>query len=670
MFLRLFRNAVSESENGLADRGPAPPEGPEKISADGGAHAGNDSGGVTINAPPDDTLEGLAEDPSKPIVTDGAGKRGDVTTAAGQNDEPVTDSPPAEDLTSGSTTGEPVIVDSTPHEQVDADSSRSGREAADVEASDEASGEASGEVAGHAAVAESLPVESPVVESVSPDPLPRPVGRLMAGRRRGVKGRRLARPEDEPSRRTHTPQQRLLLLDTWQRSGLPAKDFAALVGVSKHTLYKWKQQFERLGPAGLMDQRRGGPRGSRLPELTKRTILMMKAGHPEWGCQRISDMLLRGPALAASASAVARVLHEAGYERIDQPTRPHPDKVRRFERARPNQLWQTDLFTFVLKRQNRRVYLVAFMDDHSRFITGYGLHASQSSALVLEVLRAGIASYGTPEEILTDNGSQYVTWRGKSAFSKELEKRGVRQIVAKPRRPQTLGKIERFWGTLWRECIETAVFLDLGDARQRIGLFIDHYNFQRPHRGVDGLVPADRFFGAAPEVLKTLRQRVAANSHELARHGVPQQPFYLTGQLDGQPFSVHRKGDRIVLRRAEGSAQEVELVRPPEGSLCETWRAGGEDESRDPSSPEPELPRPVCPDGSPSTMGWPIDADPPLPGTSALDESLAQSAEATDDTGPQMPRPQTPRDVREQPSHRKLRQAEEGDRQQGEGGDA
>src|ERR1700730_2720492 len=110
-------------------------------------------------------------------------------------------------------------------------------------------------------------------------------------------------------------------------------------------------------------------------------------------------------------------------------TRPHPDKIRFFERAKPNQLWQTDLFTFVLKRQNRRVYLVAFMDDHSRFIVGYGLHASQSSALVLEVLRAGITSYGTPQGILTDNGSQYVTSRGESAFTEELEKRGIRQVV-------------------------------------------------------------------------------------------------------------------------------------------------------------------------------------------------------------------------------------------------
>ncbi len=257
--------------------------------------------------------------------------------------------------------------------------------------------------------------------------------------RRPRRARRLARPGESVCL---TGEQRLLLLDTWRRSGLPAGDFAPLVGISKHTLYAWKHRFETEGPAGLEEKPRGGPTGSRLPEVTKRTILMLKQDNPDWGCERISSLLLRGPALPASPQAVARVLHEAGYELEEAPTHRHPDKVRHFERARPNQLWQTDLFTFVLKRQNRQVYLVAFMDDHSRFLVSYGLHASQSSALVLEVLRAGLASYGAPEEILTDNGSQYITWRGKSAFSRELEKRGIRQVVASPRHPQTLGKME------------------------------------------------------------------------------------------------------------------------------------------------------------------------------------------------------------------------------------
>jgi transposase InsO family protein len=418
------------------------------------------------------------------------------------------------------------------------------------------------------------------------------------------RGRRLVAPAATPAAPL-TPQQRLLLLDTWQRSGLPAGDFAALVGLSKHTLYDWKRKFDAQGPAGLLDAPRGGPAGSKLPDLTKRTILLLKQAHPDFGCQKISDLLVRGPALPASPAAVARVLHEAGYQLEDVPTRPHPDHVRSFERARPNQLWQTDLFTFVLKRHNRRVYLVAFLDDHSRFVVSYGLHASQSTALVLEVLRAGLTNYGVPEEILTDNGSQYVTWRGKSAFSKELDKRGIRQLVAAPRRPQTLGKIERFWGTLWRECVAAAVFLDLGDAQRRIGLFIDHYNFQRPHQGIGGLVPADRFFGAAPEVRRTLQERVAAHALELARHGLPRAPFYLTGQVAGQPFSVHAEGERVILTGAEGR-REVDLVPPaPVAAEAAAW------------------PEPVCPAGVVSSVVAEVmDTEPPAPGTSPLDAAL------------------------------------------------
>lgn len=430
-------------------------------------------------------------------------------------------------------------------------------------------------------------------------------------------GRRLVRPDEV--RPAFSPHERLLILDTWQRSGLPAGDFAPLVGLSKHTLYLWKKRFVQQGPAGLAERPRGLSSGSKLSEVTKRTIVMLKELHLDWGCQRISDELLRGPALAASAAAVARVLHEAGYQLEERVTRPHPEKVQRFERARPNQLWQTDLFTFVLKRQNRRLYLVGFMDDHSRFLVGYGLHASASGALVLEVLRSAIASYGVPEEILTDNGPQYVTWRGTSQFSKELQQQGIRQVVSRPKHPQTLGKIERFWGTLWRDCLQRAVFLDLEDARRRIGLFIDHYNFQRPHQGLDGLTPADRFFQAAPTVLTTLRARVAANALELARQGTPRPPFYMTGQVAGQPFSVHAEGERVYLTRPGQPRQEVELVAPPAPAVDEATAA-------DP------LPAPLCPHGAPVSEPEPTAVAPGVSWYESTPWSSGDNAPAEDRT--------------------------------------
>lgn len=427
----------------------------------------------------------------------------------------------------------------------------------------------------------------------------------------GKPGRKLTKERSRPTRLT--AEQKVLILDAWKRSGLPAGDFAPLVGVSKHTLYSWKQLFEAQGPAGLMPKPRGRAAGSQLPELTKRAILMLKEANPELGCQKISDMLARGPALGASESTVARVLKEAGYALEEVSTRPHPDQPRRFERAKPNQLWQTDLFTFVLKRQNRRVYLVGFMDDHSRFLVSFGLHASQSTALVLEALRSGLTNYGVPAEILTDNGTQYVTWRGTSAFTKELRARGIAHVVAKPRRPQTLGKIERFWGTLWRECVEAAVFRDLEDARQRISHFVDHYNFHRPHQGLDGLVPADRYFESAPQVLEAQRNRIAENALELARHGTPKQPLYLTGQVAGRGFTVHSEGERVILTREGEARQEVEL-------------SGGEDgEPRVRRDASGEL---VAVFGlrelDADIARWSAERELDPPGTSPLDEALAE----------------------------------------------
>jgi transposase InsO family protein len=408
------------------------------------------------------------------------------------------------------------------------------------------------------------------------------------------------------------PSKRVLILDTFLRSGLSSKEFAPLVGVKPATLSRWKRAFETYGPEGLMDRPRGGPRGSRMNEVTKRTILMLKRQNPEFGCQRISDMLVRGPGLQASASAVGRVLKEAGYAFEEVTTAPHRDKKRRFERARVNQLWQSDLFTFTLKRQNRRVHLVVFMDDHSRFLVSWGLQGSASARFVIDVLESGIASYGAPEEVLTDSGPQYHAWRGKSQFHKMVVKRGIKHLVSRPRHPQTLGKVERFWGTLWRDFLERATFLDLGDARRRIGHFIDHYNFQRPHQGIEGLVPADRFFHAAPQVRQTLAARVEKNALEIARGGMPRAPFYMTGRVGGAPFSIHEEGGRMILQREGEERREVDL---------DAFRQSEGIEIASQGAPAEPVPDPVCADPT-AGKDFPLDAevDEPAPGTSALDQ--------------------------------------------------
>ena len=129
-------------------------------------------------------------------------------------------------------------------------------------------------------------------------------------------------------------------------------------------------------------------------------------------------------------------------------------------------------------------------------------------------------------------------------------------------------------------------------------------------------MPADRYFGAGSEVLGTLKKRVAANALELARHGLPKKPFYLTGQVGGKSFSVHAEGERVILKRQGEARQEVDLVNP-------------EDKPSGSSAGEQTMPEPLCPNGSPVAE----PTEPPMPsfdgpGNSPLDQILPQLHEA------------------------------------------
>jgi transposase InsO family protein len=368
-----------------------------------------------------------------------------------------------------------------------------------------------------------------------------------------------SRPRTRKRRAGRTAEERLTILETWVRSKLSAAQFTSIVEVSPHQLYSWKRLFDEDGPAGLEPRKAGRPKGSRLPEPTRRAILFMKETHPDWGIDRIHDMLRRTEGFQASATAISNLLKEEGYEAVEVPLRRHPDRVHRFERARPNQMWQSDLFNFTLPPTSRRIHVVAFLDDRSRFIVGHGVSGASSSGFVIDVFRTAVANFGAPEEMLTDRGPQYHSWRGKSAFTKVLGSMGVKHILARPRHPQTVGKTERWWKTLWGECLKSRRPRDVEEARERIGHFVDHYNFRRTHQGIDGLVPADVFFSAAPEVRRSMETRVAANALELAQHGEPRKAFYLTGRVGDESVSLHAEGEKVVMTKDDGTREEVDL---------------------------------------------------------------------------------------------------------------
>jgi transposase InsO family protein len=333
---------------------------------------------------------------------------------------------------------------------------------------------------------------------------------------------------------------RLKVVRLYLEDGYPVSLVAEQFGVSNYSVYRWAELYHKYGEQGLKNQPRQPSLRSKRPKAVTQSIVDLKKENPSYGIRRISDILKRFFLIKASPSTVQRTLRDEGLTTpVKKKRKKNPAKPRFFERAKPNQMWQSDILTFRLAGKN--AYLIGYLDDYSRYITGLGFYRSQTAENVIETYRRAVGEYGVPKEMLTDNGRQYTNWRGTTRFEKELSKDRVKHIKSRPHHPMTLGKIERFWKTILSEFLQRAQFTSFEDAAGRISFWIKYYNYRRPHQGIGGLCPADRFFEIDTALRNTLAQGVEDNALELALRGQPRDPFYMVGRM----------GDQSVVIRAE-----------------------------------------------------------------------------------------------------------------------
>ncbi len=341
--------------------------------------------------------------------------------------------------------------------------------------------------------------------------------------------------------------------------GFPTSLLSKEMGVSKDVVYRWVRAYQERGEAGLRDRVIFSGRRRKLPLPVREKIVEIKKHDPLFGVKRISHLLKRMFFLSASPEAVRQTLQEESL--ITSPRKkPHsnPSRPRFFERATPNQMWQGDIFTFRLG--GRYAYLIGYIDDYSRYVVGLELYRTQTGENVLEVYRRAVSEYGVPKEMLTDNGRQYTNWRGASRFERELGKDHIRHIKSQPHHPMTLGKMERFWKTIFMEFLSRAQFASFEEARERVKQWVQYYNHKRPHQGILGLCPADRFFEIQGELRKTIEQGVAENVLEMALRGKPRSPFYMVGRMEGQSVVLRAEKGKLRLLvddEEEGTAQEM-----------------------------------------------------------------------------------------------------------------
>jgi len=122
----------------------------------------------------------------------------------------------------------------------------------------------------------------------------------------------------------------------------------------------------------------------------------------------------------------------------------------------------------------------------------------------------------------------------------------------------TLGKIERFWKTIYEEFLVRAQFGSFEEAQERIRQWVQYYNYKRPHQGIGGLCPADRYFEIQAELRKTIEQGIEDNVLEMALRGKPREPFYMVGRMEGQSVVLRaEKGKlRLMVDDEEGGGKQ------------------------------------------------------------------------------------------------------------------
>ncbi len=280
--------------------------------------------------------------------------------------------------------------------------------------------------------------------------------------------------------------------------GAPVIDVADRFGVTRQTVHVWLKNYSTGGMAGLVDKT-SKPESCphQMPAAMEARIVELRRAHERWGPQRILDQLaLDGVEEVPGRSSVYRCL--VRHKLIDPKARKRrKSDYKRWERSRPMELWQMDIVGGVMLADGWKASILSGIDDHSRFIVSAHVMRRATARPVCDGLAKAMRAYGVPEEVLTDNGkvftSRFGPGNGDVLFDRILAQNGVKHRLTAPYSPTTTGKVERWHKTLRQEFLTGKTFADIEAAQAAVDVWVRTYNEDRPHQGIGGSVPWERF---------------------------------------------------------------------------------------------------------------------------------------------------------------------------------
>lgn len=250
--------------------------------------------------------------------------------------------------------------------------------------------------------------------------------------------------------------------------------------------YKFKKHgFEALKPKGRVDL--GKPRkGKDVIEQ----IIVLKRNYPRLSATGIFKMLRESGVTKdqISLSTVNRVINSLPKETsVNEP-------MYRYELEHINEVWCGDSShgPYLYKDKAKvKLYIIAFIDDASRLITGARIFEADNTLNLLSTMKIAVAKYGKPKRFNFDNGSNYKN----NQVAIVAAKLGVGLHYCRPYNPEAKAKIERWFKTMksqWLSSLRYAEFKSIEDYQKSLNEYVNTYN-NSIHSSLNGLTPMERY---------------------------------------------------------------------------------------------------------------------------------------------------------------------------------
>lgn len=359
---------------------------------------------------------------------------------------------------------------------------------------------------------------------------------------------------------------------------------------SPKTIERWYYTYLKSGFDGLINQARSDSGKSRKIDLeTFEQIKFLKEKYPRIPATEILNQLISTGTVKQgdlSLSTVTRCVNQI----VEDRKLPVGVDMRRYELPHINDVWCGDSCVgpkILLDGAKQRFYIIALIDDASRFITGAMLTYHDNYVSLMQVLKSAVLKYGVPRKLSFDNGHTY-----RNQQMELLAGRIATTLhYCQPYTPTQKAKIERWFRTLrdkWLATTDLRQFSNLQQVQTSLDQFVQNYN-HNVHSSLDGKTPDERFF-SEPNLIRRITPDEADKSFLLEIERRVSSDSVIT--VDNVEYEVDCRysGTRVRLRyspdmttiylvESNGTLTPIRLLNKKENAFVKrskTYLSGGE----------------------------------------------------------------------------------------------